>query len=81
MPTHGPERAYDKAVDEKLDEIFEHARRSSGATGPVTLDPAYLRAIARLEERPESTPGTDKTWVVETTRRAKQLLARVELVT
>ncbi len=43
----------------------------------MTLDPSYLRAIERLEERPEAAPGADKTWVVETARRAKRLLAGV----
>jgi hypothetical protein len=78
--SHGGTR-YHRAVDEKLDRIFEDARRTLSAAGPVALDPAYLRAIERLEERPEAAPGADKTWVVETARRAKQLLARVELLT
>jgi hypothetical protein len=68
-------------VDEELDRIFEDARRTLSATGPVALDPRYLRAIERLEERPETAPGVDKTWVVEAARRAKQLLSRVQLLT
>jgi hypothetical protein len=68
-------------VDEKLDEVFEDARRALSAAGPVVLDPAYLRAIELLEERPEAAPGADKTWVVETARRAKQLASRATLLT
>jgi hypothetical protein len=51
------------------------------AGGAVALDPDYLRTIERLEERPEAAPGTDKTWVVETARRAKRLLSSVQLLT
>jgi hypothetical protein len=72
---------YHRPVDEELDRIFEEARRTLSATGPVTLDPAYVRAIEWLEERPEAAPGTDKTWVVETARRAKQLLSRAQFLT
>ena len=68
-------------MDEKLDAIFEDARRTLSAPGPVALDPGYLRAIAQLEERPEAAAGADKTWVVETARRARQLLSRVQLLT
>jgi hypothetical protein len=68
-------------VDEKLDGIFEDARRTLSDAGAVALNPGYLRAIERLEERPEAAPGADKTWVVETAHRAKQLLSRVELLT
>jgi hypothetical protein len=67
-------------VDQELERIFEDARRTLSGAGPVTLDPRYLRAIERLERRPEATPGTDKTWVVETAGRAKALLSHVELV-
>jgi len=72
---------YHEPVDEELDRIFEEARRTLSATGPVTLDPGYLRAIERLEERPEAAPGADKTWVVEAARRAKQLLSSAQLLT
>ena len=72
---------YHRPVDEGLDRIFEEARRALLATGPVALDPAYLRAIEQLEERPEAAPGADKTWVVETARRAKQLVSRAQLLT
>ncbi len=65
-------------MDPKLERIFEDARRTLSVGGPVTLDPSYLRAIERLEERPEAAPGADKTWVVETARRAKRLLAGIE---
>ncbi len=74
-------RRYHRAVDEKLDRIFEDARRTLSAAGPVTLDPRYLRAIERLEARPEAASGADRTWVVETARRAKQLLSRLERLT
>lgn len=74
-------RSYHRAVDEELDRIFEDARRSLSAPGRVALDPGYLRAIERLEGRADVTPGADRTWVVETVRRAKQLLSHVELVT
>jgi hypothetical protein len=47
----------------------------------VALDPGYLRAIERLEARADVAPGADRTWVVETARRAKQLLSHVERVT
>ncbi len=68
-------------MDEKLDKIFEDARRTLSAAGPVTLDPAYLRAIERLEDGLEAATRADKTWVVETARRGRQLLERVELLT
>lgn len=58
------ERYHRAAVDEKLDRIFEDARRTLSAAGPVVLDPRYLRAIERREGRPEAAPGADKTWVV-----------------
>jgi hypothetical protein len=74
-------RGYHRAVDERLDRIFEDARRTSSAAGPVALDARYLRAIERLEGRPEAAPGADKTWVVETARRAKEFLLRLERLT
>lgn len=74
-------RGYHRAVDEELDRIFEDARRTLSVPGRVALDPGYRRAIERLERRADVTPGADRTWVVETVRRAKQLLSHVELVT
>lgn len=73
-------RGYHRAVDDELDRIFEDARRTLSAPGRVALDPDYLCAIERLERRADVTPGADRTWVVETVRRAKQLLSHVELV-
>ena len=73
-------RGYHRAVDEELDRIFEDARGTLSAPGPVALDPGYLRAIERLEGRADVAPGADRTWVFETVRRAKQLLSHVELV-
>ncbi|MBK7978125.1 MAG: hypothetical protein IPK07_34395 [Deltaproteobacteria bacterium] len=46
-------------------------------TVPVTLGPAYLAAIARVEALPENGNGADKSWVVRAMRRARERRAKV----
>jgi hypothetical protein len=57
------------------EQILEALVRTPREEGPVRLDALYLGAIDRLERRPESQPGTDKTWVLETVSRSRALLA------
>lgn len=35
------------------------------AEGPIVLSREYLRLVERVEQLPESRPGTDKTWTEE----------------
>ncbi len=41
-------------------------------SGPVTLGPAYLAAVARLEALPENRDGADKSWVLRAMRLARE---------
>ena len=59
------------SAEQALDAALRDARRE----GPLRLDPRYLLAIDRLEQSEECRPGTDKTWVLTTLRRARTLLA------
>jgi hypothetical protein len=48
-----------KRALEAIDRVCE----TPTETGPVELDPEYLRAIERVESLPEDQSGTDKSWV------------------
>jgi hypothetical protein len=49
-------------------------------TGPVELSPEYLRAVARIEERPENQDGSDKSWVWELQETYRLHLARARQI-
>ena len=55
--------------------VLEALARAPREEGPVRLDTVYLGAIDRLERRPESQSGTDKTWVLKTVSSSRALLA------
>jgi hypothetical protein len=57
------------------EQVLEALAGAPCEEGPLRLSEHYLEAIDRLERRPESQPGTDKTWVLETVSRARTLLA------
>jgi hypothetical protein len=63
MPTHG------HPVTRCLDS-------ATPPEGPVTLSPAYLAAVSRVESAPHSRDGADKSWVFELLERDRALLAR-----
>jgi hypothetical protein len=44
--------------------------------GAVPRLSCCLRAVARLEQGPEYSSGTDKTWVLATVRRNREMRAR-----
>jgi hypothetical protein len=46
--------------------------------GRVQLDPAYLRAVKKLEALPENRSGADKTWVERAMQEWRRHYARVE---
>ena len=58
--------------------ILDEVKREGVPTGPVVLSEGYLRAVARLEERPEYQSGSDRTWVYVTQRRFREYFACVQ---
>lgn len=65
----------DASTEEAL-RILDEIKREGVPTGPVVPSEAYLRAVARLEERPEYQIGSDKTWVLTIVRRHREMLAK-----
>ena len=49
-------------VTRKALEGITDAESSKPNEGPIVLSDEYLRLIERVEQLPESRPGTDKTW-------------------
>jgi len=62
-------------------DILREIARELIPTGPVELDPDYLRAAAWQESLPRNQPGTDKTWVERSSSDFKRYYAGVERVT
>jgi hypothetical protein len=48
-------------ADERALRILNEISRAPRETGPVTLSPDYLDAIAQVESLPENQSGADKT--------------------
>ena len=44
-------------------ELLSEIAREPIPTGPVELDPDYLRAVAWQESLPQNQSGVDKSWV------------------
>ncbi len=44
-------------------EMLDAYARLPKVEGPVTLSPAYVRAVERWEALPENVAGADKSWV------------------
>jgi hypothetical protein len=60
--------------------LDEHARLRE-KPAPVTLDAAYLRAIALWEGLPDNAEGADKTWVGRARQRWEAHFAKARMVT
>ena len=52
----------DEALERALQRIAEE-EEAARRKGPIELDDAFWRAIARIEAAPENQDGADKTWV------------------
>ena len=59
--------------------ILHEIKREQIPTCPVALSEAYLRAVERLESRPEYQSGADKTWVEVARRRFRQHFRQASL--
>lgn len=71
-------------MDEDLRKTLELLReiaREPIPTGPVELDPDYLRAVAWLESLPQNQSGADKTWVSRVIADSERYFAGVRRVT
>jgi len=60
--------------------ILDANARMPRPTGPVTLRPAYLRAVERWEQLPENAPRSDKSWVARSQRAWHAHFASARLV-
>lgn len=58
--------------DKRLFDLLDEVRTWPRETGPVTLRPAYLRAIEAIEALPENQSGADKSWVEKADREFRE---------
>jgi hypothetical protein len=63
-----------------LERVFREIHEQEGGIRPVTLSEAYLRTLEEIERLPCNRPGQDKSWVVRTQRRWRELLRSARLV-
>jgi hypothetical protein len=61
-------------------DLLDAFARAPKPTGPVLLDPAYLRAVERWEALPENAEGTDKSWVVRLQRTLRDHFDKARLL-
>lgn len=69
----------DPELQKTLDILREIASQPI-PTGPVELDPDYLRAVAWQESLPKNQPGADKSWVERSLLNSKRYFAGVKRV-
>jgi hypothetical protein len=65
--------------DEVLKLLDVYARQPKPSR-PVTLSPAYLRAIARWEGLPENAEGREKGWVFAAAKAFRRTLDHARLI-
>ncbi|MHC4512706.1 MAG: hypothetical protein ACYTGW_22965 [Planctomycetota bacterium] len=58
-----------------LDDVTQNLKTE----GPVTLDEAYLRMIARVEAKPQNQDGADKSGIWECLENSRLHFARARL--
>ena len=64
-----------------LEKLFKELGEQEGGIRPVTLPEAYLRALEEIEALPCNQSGQDKSWVVRSQRRWRELIRRARLIT
>jgi hypothetical protein len=66
-------------ADERALRILDEISRAPRETGPVTLSPDYVDAIAQVESLPENQSGSDKSWVYRAIQSSRRMYARAVL--